>query len=183
MSKRYLMKFTTLDLVIITLLSACGVASKPFVRLLAQIFTGTLIPIGTLAGAIYMLWIVLACSMVKKRGTAILVGIVQAVLVVVFDMLGNRGLANILVYVVPGIVLELGMLLFPAYVAGTFSAFVAGALANASGSAIVGVLFLRLHYIPLFASLFTSAVTGGIGGILAFRLFVILRKLKTAPQA
>ncbi len=182
MNNRFLMRFSTLDLVVIALLSACGVATKPFVRLLAQIFTGSLVPIGTIAGVFYMLWIVLACSMVKKRGTAILVGIVQAVLVVVFDMLGNRGLANLLVYVVPGITLELAMLLFPYYVSSSFSGFIAGGVANATGSAIMGLIFMRLAFIPLMVSLITSGITGGIGGIVAFRLFVILKQLKSAPS-
>ena len=99
---KFLAKYTTFDFMIIALLSACGIATKPFVRILAQIFTGSIIPVGTVAGIFYMLWIVLACTIVQKRGTAILVGIVQSVLVVVFDMLGNRGLANLLVYVVRG---------------------------------------------------------------------------------
>ena len=110
MFKKFLVKFSTFDFVIIALLSACGIATKPFVRLLAQVFTGTFIPIGTVAGIFYMLWIVLACSIVKKRGTAILVGIVQCVLVEMFDMLGNRGLANLLVYEVPALTLDIGML-------------------------------------------------------------------------
>ncbi|MDO9535035.1 MAG: hypothetical protein Q7J85_06810 [Bacillota bacterium] len=37
MVKKFLLKFSTFDFVIIALLSACGIATKPFVRLLAQI--------------------------------------------------------------------------------------------------------------------------------------------------
>ena len=42
-----------------------------------------------------------------------LTGIVQSIPVVVLAMLGNMGLGNLLVYILPGIVLELGLLFFP----------------------------------------------------------------------
>lgn len=175
MVKKALQHFTTSDLVIIALLSAGGIATKPFVRILAQIFTGSLVPVGTVAGIFYMLWIVLACCIVQKRGTAILVGIVQSVLVVAFDMLGNRGLANLLVYVVPGITLEMVMLLFPRYVSNKISSFTAGGVANATGAIIVGWLFMRLPAIPLLGSTAVSLLFGGIGGVVAYKLYAIVR--------
>ncbi|NMB40762.1 MAG: ECF transporter S component [Firmicutes bacterium] len=175
---KFLAKYTTFDFMIIALLSACGIATKPFVRILAQIFTGSIIPVGTVAGIFYMLWIVLACTIVQKRGTAILVGIVQSVLVVVFDMLGNRGLANLLVYVVPGVTLELAMLFFPRYVSTFLSGFVAGGVANATGSLIMGWVFMRLPFIPLLVSLLGSSIFGGIGGIVGVKLYEILGSFK-----
>ncbi|HED24659.1 MAG TPA: hypothetical protein ENN91_05990 [Firmicutes bacterium] len=178
MIKQYLQRFTTTDLVIIALLSAGGIATKPFVRVLAQVFTGSLVPIGTVAGIFYMLWIVLACAIVNKRGTAILVGIVQSVLVVVFDMLGNRGLANLLVYVVPGITLELSMLLFPRYVSSFISSFTAGGVANATGSFIVSWVFMRLALVPLVGAAAVSFFFGGIGGVIAFKLYEIIKSFR-----
>ncbi len=178
MLNKLLSRFTTFDLIIIALLSACGVASKPFVRILAQVFTGSFMSAGTLGGVIYMLWIVLACSIVKKRGTAVMVGVVQSILVVVFDMLGNRGIANLLVYVVPTITLEMGMLLFPRYVSSLFSGFLAGAIANTTGSLIVNALFLRVPYIPLMVSLGVSLITGGMGGVIGFRLSKVVDLFK-----
>lgn len=178
MANKFLGKFTNFDLIMIALLSAAGVATKPFVRLLSQMLAGTIIPAGSLGGIFYMLWIVLACSITKQRGTAILVGIVQSVLVVVFDMLGNKGLANLLVYIVPGITLEIVMLLFPRYVASYFSGFIAGLTANVTGALIMGVVFMRLPLAPLMVSAGLSAVTGGLGGLVAFKLFVLVRRFE-----
>lgn len=182
MANKTLSKFTPFDLIIIALLSACGVAVKPFVRLLTQALVGTFIPAGTVAGVIYMLWIVLACSIVKKRGTGVLVGIVQAVLVVVFDMLGNRGAANLLVYVLPGISLELGMLMFPRYVSGVVSAFTAGMLANATGALIVGAVFMRLPAFPLITSLLVAFISGGVGGIVGYRLYGVITMFREVQK-
>ncbi len=178
MIKNYLLKFSTSDLVIIALLSAGGVATKPFVRLLAQIFTGSLVPVGTVAGIFYMLWIVAACYIVKKRGTAVLVGIVQSVLVVAFDMLGNRGIANLLVYIVPCIALELVMLLFPRYVSSLFSGLTAGGVANATGAFVVGFVFMRLPTVPLLISVAIALFFGSIGGILAYKLYGLVKSLR-----
>ena len=176
MLRKLLKGFTTFDLVIIALLSAGGIATKPFVRLLTQIATGTLIPSGAVAGVIYMFWIVLACSITKKRGTAILVGIVQSMLVIVFDMLGNKGVANLLVYIMPGIALELVMLFFPRYVGSVFSGFVAGMVANATGTLIMGLIFMRLPVIPLAISLGIASFFGGIGGVFGFSLFRVMKR-------
>jgi len=180
--KKFLGRFTTFDLVSIALLSACGIAAKPFVRLLTQMLTGTIIPAGAVAGIFYMLWIVLACGVTKKRGTAILVGIVQALLVVVFDMLGNMGLGNLLVYILPGIVLELGMLLFPGYVSSVFSGFTAGMLANVTGSFLKGLVFMRLPLVPLLISLGLAAVSGGAGGVIGFKLYDMVAGINRPKQ-
>ena len=178
MIKGYLKRYATTDLVIISLLSAGGIATKPFVRVLAQIFTGSVVPIGTVAGVFYMLWIVLACLLVRKRGTAILFGIVESVLVVIFDMLGNRGLANLLVYIGPGITLELVMLLFPRYVSSLGSSFMAGGVANATGAFIVSWVFMRLAAIPLAVTVSLSYLAGGIGGLVAYRIYGVIKRFR-----
>ena len=180
--KKLLRSFTTFDLVIIALLAACAIASKPFVRLLTQMLTGTLIPAGAVAGVFYMLWIVLACSITKKRGTAILMGIVQSLLVVIFDMLGNMGLGNLLVYIVPGIILELGMLLFPRYVSSIFSGFTAGMLANVTGSFLKGLVFMRLPLAPLLISLGLAAISGGLGGVIGYKLYAMIASINRPKE-
>jgi len=168
---KLLRNFNTFDLIIISLLSACGIAIKPFVRTLTQVFTGSLIPAGAVSGIIYMIWIVLACSITKKRGTAILAGIVQSILVVAFDMLGNRGIANLLVYILPCIVMETVMLISPGYISSTAAGFFAGAVVNMTGDFIVSAVFMRLPLIPLLISLTMAAVSGGLGGVIAFKLY------------
>ncbi|MGM0653021.1 MAG: ECF transporter S component [Bacillota bacterium] len=181
MVSKFLQKFTTSDLVIIALLAAGGIATKPFVRALGQIFVGTIVPIGTIAGIFYMLWIVLACCIVQKRGTALLVGIVQSVLVIAFDMLGNRGIANLLVYIAPVIVMELVMLLFPRYVSSFISSFTAGGVTNAAGSFIVSWVFMRLPLVPLLGSMVVSLFFGGFGGILAYKLYAVVKSFRDNP--
>lgn len=176
---KFLSRFSPFDLIIIALLSACGIAIKPYVRILTQMAVGTLIPAGTVSGIVYMIWMVAPCAITKKRGTGILAGIVQSILVVVFDMLGNKGIANLLVYVVPGIALELGMMLSPKYINSVVSGFFAGMLANAAGSLIMGGLFMRIPAVPLITSSVIGGISGGIGGVIGYQLAAMTAVFKT----
>lgn len=177
-----LKKFTTFDLVMIALLAAGGIAVKPFVRALTQAASGTLIPAGSISGIIYMLWIVLACSITAKRGTAILVGIVQSILVIVFDMLGNRGVGNLLVYIVPCIVMEIAIFPFSNYVSSISSAFYAGMVINITGSLIVSVVFMRLPLIPVLFGIGLAAISGGIGGVIGFKLYDLMISINKSSE-
>lgn len=95
-------------------------------------------------------------------------------------MLGNKGIANLLIYITPGITLELGMLFFPNYVSSVFSGFMAGMIANATGAFIMGLLFMRLPLIPLTVSIGLASVYGGAGGIIGFKLSEFLNRLSLA---
>lgn len=103
-----LKKFTVFDLVLLTMMAVLGVAIKPFIVPLAQIITGPLyIPGGVVAGGFYMLWIVLGCGLVDKRGAGTLIGIIQAILVIALGIYGSHGVASILTYIAPGIFVDL----------------------------------------------------------------------------
>jgi hypothetical protein len=182
MMNRLLSRFSVFDLIIISLIAAVSIAIKPFVALLGGMFTQSVVPIGTLSGIIYMVWLILPSYFTKKRGTAILTGAVQACLALVFGMMGNRGLLNVPVYIMPCIVLEIVMLLFKSYISSKISGFVAGGIANATGAFIVGALFLQLTFIPLMVSVVIAFVSGGIGGVIACKLFCIVERFRDQPE-
>ncbi|MCL2235727.1 MAG: hypothetical protein FWB98_04705, partial [Defluviitaleaceae bacterium] len=76
--------FTILDLVVITVLSALGVAVGGIVGLLVRFVTGPLmIPGGAVAGGIYFMFLVLAVALTGKKSAAVLVGALQAIMVIV----------------------------------------------------------------------------------------------------
>ncbi len=139
--------------------------------ILSEVITQSFFPAGVISGVIYMIWIVLPCLITKKRGTSILVGIIQGALIVVFGMVGNRGIFNIPVYIIPCIILEIVMLTNKNYISGNISCFAAGGIANMTGAFIIGFFFLNLYFIPLLFSIFTAFISGGIGGLIACRLY------------
>jgi hypothetical protein len=180
---RLLRKFTVFELIIISLIAAVSIAIKPFVVLLGGVLTNSIVPIGTISGVIYMIWLVLPSCFTQKRGTAILTGSVQACLALAFGMMGNRGLLNVPVYILPCIVLEIVMLLSKSYISSKISGFIAGGTANLTGAFIVGTLFLQLSFIPLMISLVLAFISGGVGGIIACRLFRIMESFKTESES
>ena len=161
----------------IALIAAVSIAIKPIMIILGGVVTQSILPDGVVSGAIYMIWIVLPCLITKKRGTAILVGVIQSCLIIVFGMLGNRGVFNLPVYIVPCIFMELIMLLNRNYISGFISCFIAGGIVNMTGAFIIGFFFLNLYFIPLIVSLAIAFCSGGVGGLIAYRLYKTVFKL------
>ncbi|NLC63344.1 MAG: hypothetical protein GX759_04660, partial [Thermoanaerobacterales bacterium] len=69
--KKFIKRFSPYNLVIIALVSAIGIAVKPFTTTFAHIITGPLyIPGGVVGGGLYMMWIVIGTGLVDIPGTA-----------------------------------------------------------------------------------------------------------------
>jgi len=153
------------------MMAALGIAIKPVIVPLAHIVTGPLfIPGGVVAGGFYMMWLVLGFGLTGKRGTATLIGLIQAFVVLGTGFFGSHGVMSLLTYTVPGIMADLGLLLIGHRVCCYPCAFLAGMLANIGGSAMVNLVYFRLPLIPLLLSLCVAALSGGLGGILAFQI-------------
>ncbi len=159
------------DLVMIAMTAALGVATKPIIVPLAHLITGPLfIPGGALAGGFYMMWLVIGAAITGKRGTATLVGLVQGFMVLVTGFYGTHGVLSILTYSFPGLAVDLGLLFYRSYVKSVSGMFIAGILANVAGTISTNWVFFRLPFIPLMLSLAVASFSGGLGGILAYKI-------------
>lgn len=169
---RILQKFTALDLIIIATMAGLGLAVKPIVVPLVHLITGPLfIPGGAIAGGLYMLWIVLGMGLVQKRGTCILIALVQAIITITLGSVGSHGVVGLLTYTLPGIAAEIPFLLGRR---GSFNIlqFMAGCiLANLAGTYGINLVFFNLPFLPLVLSLSGAALSGAIGGIVAYHLY------------
>jgi energy-coupling factor transport system substrate-specific component len=54
--------------------------------------------------------------------------------------------------------------------------FLLGLLANISGTYLSSLIFFRLPAIPLLLSLCTASLSGGLGGLIAYRIILELSK-------
>src|SRR5690554_7397100 len=107
MVRKFLARYSVFELVIIALMACLGIAIKPVVVPLAHIITGPLyIPGGVVAGGFYMLWLVLGAGLVGKRGTATLIALVQAIMVVSIGVFGTHGIVSFLTYLLPGVAID-----------------------------------------------------------------------------
>lgn len=181
MKNRIFKKFTLFDLVLIAMLAALGVAIKTVVVPLVHIITGPLfIPGGSVAGGIYMMFLVIAVFVVQKPMTAILLCGVQTVMVLVTGVLGSHGVLSIVTYMLPGIGVEVLFFLLGRKLASKEACFSAGVIANILGTILVNIIFFRLPIIPLMLSLAVGALSGGLGGLAAYAIGRQVRKLSGA---
>jgi len=177
--KRVLSGFSLLDLIMITVLASLGVAVSGVVGWMVRLITGPLfIPGGSVAGGIYMMFLVLAVSLTGKKSSAVVVAVLQALLVMVMPWAGNHGFATILTYSAPGIAIFLLLLIMRHKGCCKLCCFFACMVANLVGVALVSGVVMQLPMIPMLLGLTVGALSGGLGGLLTWSLTKQLKKLE-----
>ena len=171
--KRVFAGYSTFDLILIAVLASLGIATKPVVSSIARIITGPLmIPGGVLAGGIYMMFLILAAGLTSGKFSAIFAAAVQAILVIVTGV-GSQGVFSLVTYLMPGLAVDIIMQLFrlgKRQKAGIAACFAACMCANVTGSFLVSAAIFNIPLIPLLLSLCVAALSGGLGGLLAYAL-------------
>lgn len=169
--KKWLGKFSIYELVVMALMAALGIAVKPIVVPLAHIVCGPLvIPGGALAGGLYMMWILIGYGLVRKPGTAFFIGLIQACLVIFTGAAGSHGIMSLATYTVPGLAVELAMVLLRHRCCCMGCCCIGGMAANTAGTACVNLVFFQAPGVYLALVLATAAFSGLLGGILAWKL-------------
>ena len=160
--------FTLVDHMITAVLAAAGIAIKTVIVPLAQMITGPLlIPGGVVAGGFYMLFLVLASALTGKRGAALLVSLLQAVLVTITGALGSHGAASLFTYSVAGLAVEPWLLyLRSPGLLRLLLCFGAGLAANVGGQRRGNLAIFRLPRC-LCSFPFRGSPLGGLGGLVA----------------
>jgi ABC-type thiamin/hydroxymethylpyrimidine transport system permease subunit len=175
--KNLLAKFSMFDLVLLALLACLGIATKPIVVPLAQIITGPLyIPGGVIAGGFYMMWLVMGAGLVRRSGAATLIAAVQAIMIISLGIFGTHGIMSLFTYLLPGIAVDLVMLVSRHRGCCIGCCFAGGVAANISGTFLVNIVFFRLPLIPLVLSLASASLSGGLGGIIAYNVIKKVEK-------
>lgn len=167
--KSFLGKFRAFDLVIIAMMAALGIAVKPVAVALVHIVTGPLfIPGGSLVGGFYMMWIVLGAALVNKRGTATLIGLVQSIMVIATGVYGTHGIVSLLTYTLPGLTVDVLLWLTRQEAGAKMAMFIGGIGANLCGVFLANLVFFRLPLVPLLLAISAGALSGALGGLLAW---------------
>ena len=175
---RVLNRYSVFDLVIIALVSALGIATKPIIVPLIHIITGPLfIPGGAVAGGFYMLWIVLGAGLVKKKGTGTLIGIVQSILVIATGAMGTHGIMSIISYTLPGIAVDLIFMISSGKNYNILHYVFGCMLANICGTLVANILFFRLPLVTVIFVCSSAALSGAIGGLIAYSINKTLDKI------
>ncbi|MCL2201180.1 MAG: ECF transporter S component [Oscillospiraceae bacterium] len=178
MVRKFINGFTIYHLMIITLLAALGIAVKiPLQPLIHMISGPLLMPGGALAGGLYMMFIVLAVSITGRPGAAFLCGFVQAILVMITGLGGHHGALTIFTYTMPGIIVDLMMLVSRHRGCCRACCFFGCMLANVTGTLMVSFAFFALPLVPMLLRLGSAALSGAIGGLVAWEVAKHLGKI------
>lgn len=175
---QFFKEFTVFDLIIMAIVAALGIAMKPVIVPLIHIITGPLfIPGGAIAGGFYMMWIVIGAGLVGKRGAATIIALVQAIIVIAAGVVGTHGIVSILTYVAPGAAVELLLWATRQRVDNIFICFFAGMVANSVGTVLSNFVFFKLPLVPLVLTIAGGALSGGLGGLLAYIIIKGCKKI------
>jgi hypothetical protein len=122
-----------------------------------------------------MMFLTLAASVTGMRGAAGLCGFCQGVMALVVGFSGSHGIFSIVSYTLTGVAVD--ALLFAMRHKGccALCCFFSGMAANITGTLIVYSAFFNLPLVPLMLSLAAAALTGGLGGILAW---IVAKRLR-----
>jgi len=179
--KGFLSSFSVFNIIIIAMCAALGIAVKPILVPLIHIITGPLfIPGGAVAGGFYMLFIVVAVGLTGKTGAATITCAVQAILVLVTGVIGSHGILSLITYILPGMMVDLLLIVIRHRGCCGLCCFFAGLIANLTGTFLSNVVFFRLPYIPLMLTLFAGALSGGFGGLIAWGIIKMIRGVNPA---
>ena len=181
--QKALRRFTIKDLILIAAMAALGLAVKAVVTPLIHLASAPLfIPGGALAGGLYMMWLIMAVGLTGKRGSATLAGLVQAIMVILTGIGGSHGLISLVSYTLPGLIIDMWLLISRHRICCLPCAFISCILANLCGTMAVNQIFFKLPPLPFLLSLAAAAFSGGVGGVLVWHLLRALRKYDIIPE-
>lgn len=181
--KKLFEKFTLYELVICTVIATLGLALKQIVIPIATIVAGPLlIPKGALAGGLYMMWLIIGYGLVRKPGTALIISLLQALLVMLTGILGSHGILSLFTYLAPGLAVEVVMLLIRHRGCCLPCCVLGGLAANVAGVAAVNMVIFRVPGVYLVLVLSVAALSGMAGGWIACKLIEIFETTGWMPS-
>ncbi len=168
-----LKSFSVFDLVLLAMLTAVSVAFKTVVGILVRMITGPLgVPGGALAGGFYMLWLPLSIILVGKRGSALVIAAVQTIVMITTGAPGSHGVWTIFTYMLPAILVEAVFIYRPKNGYNILHFIISTIFANMAGTFGSNLLFFRMSVYPLLFTLLAAALSGALGGGVAYFVYV-----------
>lgn len=158
------------------MLSAITIAFKVIAGVLVRLITGPMgIPGGALAGGFYMLWMPLGVALINKRGTALLIALVQAIVLLITGLPGSHGFMSFVTYSVPALAVELIMLI-KRNEYNILHFILSVIVANIIGTFGSNLLFFRISWLPLVFTLVAAAMSGAFGGVVGYFTYTNIKK-------
>ena len=159
------------DLLIMVVFCFAGVLCKKLINPVANAITGALHIPGGISTAVALMFLVIAASLTKRKWSASTMGMMQAAMALAMGSMGSMGLLRPLAYLIPGIVIDLVMLIPEGKSGGLFTsrakAFFANILSSVSAALFADLVVFHLPTKPLMAYLCVAALSGAVCGFVA----------------
>ena len=159
------------DLMIMVVFCFAGVLCKKLINPVANAITGALHIPGGISTAVALMFLVIAASLTKRKWSASAMGMMQAAMALAMGSMGSMGLLRPLAYLIPGIVIDLVMLIPEGKSGGLFTsrakAFFANILSSVSAALFADLVVFHLPTKPLMAYLCVAALSGAVCGFVA----------------
>ncbi len=171
-------KFEIKDFIIIPLMAALGIGSKQLILpALSFILRPVNIPGGSVAGGLYMMWLILARELTKKNGAATIAAVIQTFMILLMPF-GSHGIFSFLTYSAPGIAVDIVAFIMHKLGEGNYIGYYfEGAAANVVGTYLVNIVILDLPMILLIIVIIIAFISGGLGGLIARGIVIEYDKL------
>lgn len=171
-------KYDLRSLIFLTLCCDMGLFAKRLIAPVANIVTDFLRIPGGIGTSFSLMFLVIAAMIVRKRGCATIMGIVQSAIALSLGMVGSMGMLSPIGYVVPGMVIDMILIIADrTQVDGRL----AMTLANMCGAAAAGLTAnaIVFHLSGVLLALYVSVAlaSGAICGALGYSLVARLRPI------
>lgn len=167
------------DLIFLTLCCDLGLFGKRIIAPVTNIITDSLRIPGGVGTAFSLMFLVIAAFLIRGRGCATLMGVIQSGLALAMGMIGSMGALSPIGYIVPGMVIDLVVLMYRKLGWQTGSAMVvANMLGAATASLVANLIVFNLRGAPLglyvSVALLSGALFGWLGYVLEERLKAVV---------
>ena len=156
------------DLILLAFFADIGFVSKRLISPFANVLTDFLRVPGGIGTAFSLMFLVIGACVIKRRGSAAVMGLVQYILAMSLGMTGAMGMLSPIGYLLPGIAIDITLSFCER---SGMSLPLSMILANAAGSLTAALtanfIVFRLHGAVLALYMLIGLISGGICGLLA----------------
>lgn len=161
--------FTIYEICLMALLAATGMFIKPIISPVFNLLTDFIrIPGGSVTAGFSMLFPVFGCAYIQKKGTAFLMGFVQAFISLTSGISATAGILVLITYSMPGAAIDLiicGNLFRKLPLQSRM--MLAGAAGVLTGAALTNMLYFHLSLLPFILFYIFGILSGALGGYIA----------------
>ena len=174
-------RLTLRELLFLALCCDLGLVSKRLIAPAANAVTGLLrIPVGIGTG-FSLLFLTVACELVPRFGCGAAMGFVQSMIALMTGRVGSMGALSPVGYTVPGLVIDLVLLLGRRFGLDRRDRLVLSGMAGSAAAALAANLIVfHLRGVPLALYVLVAATTGALCGLPACRIVRLVSPVLSA---